>query len=121
MAKRVEKKTISKIKLNDIKGNGILDCYRKYINLIGEIEIANNNNNLWKTLTEFKTVRNSITHHYGRIDKKLDIFKRYDLYFGPSETQIRLRNVNFLKDFCEISINYMTMISDEMNEKDYSS
>lgn len=35
IAKQIEKKTKSEIKLDDIRGKGDLDCYRKYINKIG--------------------------------------------------------------------------------------
>ncbi len=115
-AKQIEQNTDSKIRLNDIKGNGSLDCYRKYINLIGEIEFAKSDLKIWKKILEFKTIRNSIIHHYGTIDKKLDLIEKHNLYYGPSKKMIRIKNVDFLKDFCESSIEYMTEISNEVNK-----
>ena len=120
IAKQIEKKTKSKIKLNDIRGNGDLDCYRKYINKIGEIEKAKNDSKNWNQISEFKAIRNSIIHNYGTMDKKVNLIKKYDLYFGPSEKMIRIRNIKFLEDFCSLSIQYMNEIVNEIKENNYS-
>ena len=120
-AKQIEKKTNSKIRLKDIKGKGDLDCYRKYINLIGEIEFVSNSSKEWQEISEFKTIRNSIIHKYGVIDKKVNLIKKYDLYYGESEKMIRIKNIEFLKDFCKSSIDYMTELVTELKQKNYSS
>lgn len=119
-AKQIEKNTNSKIKLKDIKGNGDLDCYRKYINIIGEINFASTASKKWQVISEFKIIRNSIIHKYGGIDKKINIIKKYDLYFGESEKMIRIKNIIFLEDFCKFSIDYMTELVSEIKQKNYS-
>lgn len=120
-AKQIEKNTKSKIKLKDIKGKGDLDCYRKYINIIGEVDFATNISKEWQEISEFKTIRNSIIHKYGVIDKKVNLIKEYELYYGESEKMIRIKNIIFLEDFCKSSINYMTKIVSELKIKNYSS
>ncbi|MBD0825503.1 hypothetical protein [Aestuariibaculum marinum] len=121
IARQIEKKTESEIKLNDIRGKGDLDCYRKYINKIGEIKAAKNDSKNWNQISEFKAIRNSIIHKYGVMDKKVNLIKKYDLYFGPSEKMIRVKNIKFLEDFCALSIEYMNEIVNEIKEKNYSS
>ena len=120
IAKQIEKKNKSKIKLNDLKGKGDLDCYRKYINKIGEIESANNTSKNWNEISEFKTIRNSIIHKYGIVDKKVNLIKKFDLYFGTNEQMIRIKNIKFLERFCELSTEYMNEIISETKEKNYS-
>ena len=121
IAQQVEKNTKSEIKLNDIRGKGDLDRYRKYINKIVEIEKAKNDYENWNQISEFKAIRNSIIHKYGVMDKKINLIKKYDLYFGPSKKMIRIKNVKFLEDFCALSIEYMNEIVNEIKEKNYSS
>lgn len=120
IAKQIEKNTKSKIKLNDLKGKGDLDCYRKYINKIGEIESANNTSKNWNEISEFKTIRNSIIHKYGIVDKKVNLIKKFDLYFGTNEQMIRIKNIKFLERFCKLSTEYMNEIISETKEKNYS-
>lgn len=120
IAKQIEKNTKSKIKFNDLKGKGDLDCYRKYINKIREIESANNTSKNWNEISEFKTIRNSITHKYGIVDKKVNLIKKFDLYFGTNEQMIRIKNIKFLERFCELSTEYMNEIIYESKEKNYS-
>ena len=112
-AKKVELKTDNYIKISDIKGNSDIDKYRKYINLIGKIESAKNEGVLWTKIMEFKHVRNIITHHYGRLKIRLNIVEKHDIFFGPSKSQIRIKNIAFLEDFAETSIKYMKNITEE--------
>ncbi|MDX9697634.1 MAG: hypothetical protein RBT49_17715 [Bacteroidales bacterium] len=122
MAEIVEKEFAnkSKIKLNDIKGNGHLDTYRKYLFLIGEIEYANENLKEWKDIQEFKLIRNAITHDYGIIKKKLNKIIEHDLFLGKNENFIRIRKISFLEDFVKISTSYMNMIVEELDNKIYN-
>jgi hypothetical protein len=120
ISKQIEQKSNSKVKLNDISGNGSLDRYRKFIFLVGEIEFANSNSKIWHKMLEFKTIRNSIIHHYGQIDKHIELVEKHNLFFGPSKKMIRIKNIDFLRDFCETSVEYMTGISEEI-KKNYSS
>ncbi len=117
IAVTIEKIKGDSIKINAIRGDGILDTYRKYINLIGEIKAANRSNNNWRDLNEFKQIRNSITHNYGRINKNLNKVNEHNIYFGPSKKNIRIKNIGFLEDFVNTSINYMNSIVKEVKEK----
>jgi hypothetical protein len=112
----VEKQKGELIKLSDIKGDGNLDTYRKYIYLIGHIQNANNKRKEWQTILEFKTIRNAIIHENGIISKKLSKIKEHQLYFGPSENYIRIKNIKFLEDFSTSTLNYMRSIASELRE-----
>ena len=117
IAEIIEKDKGDKIKLNDIKGDGYLDTYRKYINLIGDIQKANSDRKEWQVILEFKTIRNAITHDNGIITKKLFKIKEHDLYFGPGEKYIRIKNIKFLEDFVTTSTKYMESIAQEIGQK----
>ncbi|MGQ1787180.1 hypothetical protein [Saccharicrinis sp. GN24d3] len=116
-AKEIENKVGGKIKIKDIKGNGYLDTFRKYIHLIGEISSANDNSENWKSILSFKDVRNSITHQSGQIKKESTKIVEHDIFFGPSKKLIRIRNIDFIKDFVRVSIDLMTAIANEKNKK----
>ncbi|THD66276.1 hypothetical protein E7Z59_10690 [Robertkochia marina] len=120
-AKQIQKKLNSKIEIKDIKGNGDIDSYRKYLNLIGEIEFADPTNEGWKKLMEFKAIRNSIIHKYGEINQNLSIIREHNIYFGPSQKMIRINNKSFLEDFSQSSIEYMSNLTKEINKKYYCS
>ena len=119
-AKSIEEIHGGKIKLKDIKGDGYIDTYRKYINLIGNIKAASSDRKEWQTLNEFKAIRNAITHENGVIKKRLNKVIEHDIYYGRSEKLIRIKNVKFLEDFVETSIKYMNSISEEV-KKSYGS
>lgn len=117
IAEIIEKLRGDRIKLNDIKGDGYLDTYRKYIYLIGDIQQANSDRKEWQVILEFKTIRNSIIHEDGIIAKKLSKIKEHNLYFGPSQKLIRIRNIKFLEDFVTTSTKYMESIALEIRQK----
>jgi hypothetical protein len=119
IAIQVEKAKGGRIKLTDIRGQGYLDTYRKYIHLIGEIDAAKSDQMEWQSLLEFKEVRNSITHESGRVKRKIGKVAEHDIYYGPSETMIRIKKIGFLQDFVNISTNYMKIIGDEIQTKNY--
>lgn len=54
------------------------------------------------------------------MDKKVNLIKKYDLYFGSSEKMIRIKNIKFLEDFCTLSVDYMNEIVNEIKEKNYN-
>lgn len=116
-AKNVEKVKGQRIKLKDLKGEGYLDTYRKYIHLVGEIEFANSTNKEWKDISDFRKIRNSIAHEYGEVRKTVDKINEHDIYFGPGKRHIRIKNVEFLEDFVETSTNYMNLLISELKEK----
>ena len=116
-ATQVEERVESKVKLNDIRGKGDLDCYRKFINIIGDIEMASPNSKIWQEISEFKSIRNCIIHEYGRVKKEVSLIKKYKLYYGPGKKMIRINDIKFLEDFCHTSVDYMTELIDEINKK----
>jgi len=65
----IEREANTKIKLKDIRGNGDLDIYRKYLFLVGNIKAANSSQKEWQTILEFKSIRNAVIHESGRIEK----------------------------------------------------
>ncbi|MCA0238729.1 MAG: hypothetical protein LCH81_20315 [Bacteroidetes bacterium] len=116
IAKFIESTGEQKIKIKDIKGDGILDTYRKYLYLIGNVEKASNGKKEWQKLNDFKKVRNIITHAYGKLDKEFEILKKHDIYYGPSKRMIRIKNINFVKDFVVTSTSYMNEIAIEVKK-----
>ena len=114
---RIQHISKSKIKLTDLNGNGNLDCYRKYISHIGEIKSAENESKLWIELMEYKAVRNSLIHSYGKIKKPLKVLDKYNSYTSPTKTTIRLKDIQFLKNFEKTSIIYMKRIAEEFEIK----
>lgn len=62
IAKKVEDRTQSKIKLKDLRENSDLERARKYINLIGDIEFDDLNES-WKEILNYRVVRNLIVHN----------------------------------------------------------
>ena len=117
IAQIVEKQKGDRIKLSDIKGDGNLDTYRKYIYLIGQIHAANGNIKEWHIIKEFKTIRNALVHENGCITKKLSKIDEHNLYFGPSKKHIRISNIKFLEDFAKTSIEYMSAIASEVRQR----
>lgn len=117
VAEAIERNENVKIKIQDFQGNGQLDIYRKYIYLIGEIQSANSDRREWQTILEFKLIRNAITHKSGFITKKLNKINEHNLYYGFSEKLIRIKNIKFLEDFVNVSIDYMKSIADEFGNK----
>lgn len=117
----IEKDKGDKIKLNDIRGTGILDTYRKYIYLIGDIQSASSDTIEWKAILEFKEIRNAIIHYSGQIKRKINKVIEHDIYFGPSEKLIRIKNIKFLEDFVTTATSYMVLVSNEIEEKNCGS
>lgn len=119
IARQIEREKNHKIKLKDLKGDGLLDVYRKYVYLIGEYDFASSDQIEWKKINEFKKIRNVIIHDYGTINEsKLEIINKHNLFFGPNKKMIRIRDVNFLDDFINTSVNYMEKISLEIKKRE---
>lgn len=110
IAESIEKQEENKIKLNDIKGNGDVDTYRKYIHLIGKISFANNGSHKWRRIIEYKDIRNDIIHRSGRIKRPNELMNKFCLFFGPSKKLIRIKNIQFFEAFAEDSTQYMESI-----------
>lgn len=111
---KVEVEKNHNIKLKDIKGDGIIDVYRKYIYLIGQYNFASSDRREWKEINDFKKIRNAIIHDYGKISKTIELIEKHNLYFGPTKKAIRIRNVAFLDDFIFTATNYMEKLTSEI-------
>ncbi len=114
VADTIELTNGNKIKLKDIRGNGDIDKYRKYVNLIGNVSAAREDTKEWQTILEFKEIRNAIVHKSGVIDRKLPKAIEHNIYFGPREHMIRIKNIKFLEDFVNTAIRYMEMLTNEI-------
>jgi hypothetical protein len=115
IARQVEKEKNHNVKIKDLKGDGLIDVYRKYLFLIGEYKIASSDRKEWKNINDFKKLRNAIIHDYGIMNTKLEIIEKHKLAIGPSKKMIRIRNVDFLDDFILTATNYMEKIASEIN------
>lgn len=115
IARQVEKEKNHNVKIKDLKGDGLIDVYRKYLFLIGEYKIASSDRKEWKNINDFKKLRNAIIHDYGIMNTKLEIIEKHKLTIGPSKKMIRIRNVDFLDDFILTATNYMEKIASEIN------
>lgn len=115
IARQVEKEKNHNIKIKDLKGDGLIDVYRKYLFLIGEYKIASSDRTEWKNINDFKKIRNAIIHDYGKINTNFEIIEKYKLAIGPSKKMIRIRDVEFLDDFILTATNYMEKIASEIN------
>jgi hypothetical protein len=115
VAEYIEKTKGENITLRDIRGSGDVDRYRKYINLIGGIDMAGPGLAEWSKIKEFKAIRNAIIHKSGVIKKKISVAVKHDIYFGPGMHTVRIKNINFLEDFVTCSTDYMKSITKEID------
>lgn len=100
------------IKIVDIKGNGYIDQYRKYLYLIANIKSAKKNDT-WDELDIYKLVRNKLTHEDGYLSKNIEskIEDREELKFlienkvvlAGSFGIIRIKEMHFLEKFSELT------------------
>jgi len=108
IAKFIENYSNTKIKINDIKGEGHIDKFRKYINLIGNIQSAEKNE-MWKEIDIYRLVRNKLVHNGGYLisnrKSKLENHQYYDflienkVILAGSKGNIRIREIFFLEKF----------------------
>jgi hypothetical protein len=127
IAEYVEKRNTSKIKISDLKGNGIT-LFLKYFDLVADLKIVDKKNNDWQKLNHFIETRNRIVHSGGILkstSKNLEtehLFK-FLIKHGVKVTgrgnsgQIRIRELTFLKLFSDFSITLSKKIIREINQK----
>lgn len=100
------------IKIEDIKGNGYIDQYRKYLYLVAKIKPAKKNP-VWEELEIYKLVRNKLIHEEGylskNIESKIEDRKEYKyliqnkVILAGSLGNIRIKEIHFLEKFCTIT------------------
>lgn len=100
------------IKIEDIKGNGYIDQYRKYLYLVANIKSAKKNDT-WDELDIYKLVRNKLTHADGylskNIESKIEDRKEFKylienkVVLAGSFGIIRIKEMHFLEKFSELT------------------
>jgi hypothetical protein len=131
IAKKIEQRTGSKIKLTDLNENSDLARARKYINLIGEIEFSDQQDQ-WKEIMDFRVIRNLIVHNAGNLFKH-QIIKKDQKDFNNQEKDglriinsnnrlivdietgiIKITDLNYPLRFCSICIEFLHTLLDKI-------
>lgn len=125
LASIVEDRAQSEIKINDIKGNGYIDQYRKYMSLIGKIKSAKRSSE-WEEIDTFKLVRNRITHEGGHLitnpKSKVENHSAYKflidnkVLLAGSLGHIRIRETFFLEKFISITSKLSNQLKKEIEK-----
>ena len=125
LASIVEDRIQSELKINDIKGNGYIDQYRKYMELIGKINSAKRNTD-WEQIDTFKLVRNKITHEGGYLIKvpnsKLENHPAFKylidnkVILAGSLGHIRIRETFFLEKFVSLTSKLCSDLKQEIEK-----
>ncbi|WP_417266740.1 hypothetical protein [Brumimicrobium sp.] len=123
-ARIVEDCSTSNIKINDIRGQGHIDQYRKYLELVGKIVVAKQIEP-WKELEIYKLVRNKLTHEGGYLirNKKSDLEQKPEFKYlienkvllPGSFGHIRIREIHFLEKFSELTLSLSTKLLNEIS------
>lgn len=125
IANHIQKKNISRIKLLDLKGDGITRFF-SYFELIGEIVIIDKKGQEWEKLKHFIETRNRIVHSDGIIESKnletTNLFKfltkqGVKITGRGDSGQIRIRDLIFLKLFSDFAISISKKLIKEINKK----
>jgi hypothetical protein len=111
------------IKPNDIRGSGEIDTFRKYMNLVVNIDSASSDRHQWKDILSYKAIRNSVVHNSSILNKNkkpnldkvvgYDLLEKYDIWFRGEHLYFRLRNIDFLIGFIETTTKFSNQILDE--------
>jgi len=125
LASIVEDKIQSEIKIENINGNGYIDQYRKYMELIGGVNSAKRNQD-WEEIDIFKLVRNKITHEGGHLIKKPKsklenhpVFKFLidnKVLLAGSLGHIRIRETFFLEKFTSLTSKLCSQLKQEIEK-----
>lgn len=112
LASIVEDKTQSEKKIQNIKGHGYIDRYRKYMELVGNLNSAKKNKN-WNEIDSFKLVRNKITHNGGYLitnpqstlanHPKFNFLIENKVLLAGSLGHIRIRETFFLEKLASLT------------------
>ncbi len=106
--------------LNDIKGNGEIDKFRKYLFKVQSIEKANPNTLQWKKILAFKNIRNAIIHNHNKLQntskknykstKEFMLLNDYQIKFEEEELSFKIYDKSFLEDFKANCNDFIQMI-----------
>ena len=131
IAKKLEHRTTSKIKLSDLNESSDLERARKYINLVGEIELGDLNE-VWAEILDYKVIRNIIVHNSFNLFKH-QIIKRDKKDFTNQERNavriiesnsrlsinlndgvITISDLNYPLRFCNLCMSFLHSILDKI-------
>ncbi len=125
LARIVEGRIPNTIKIEDIKGQGYLDRYRKFLELEGNIQVAKKSQ-LWNEIDIYKLVRNKLTHEGGYLhrNKKSKIEGRSEFKYlienkvllAGSYGHIRIRETYFLEKFVTITAEISDALTKEIDK-----
>lgn len=112
LARIVEDQNSGQIGLEDIRGKGYVDQYRKYMHLVGNIDSAKKDE-MWGELEIYRLVRNKLAHEGGYLNKslksKLEDRKEFKylidnkVLLAGTFGHIRLRELFFLEKFSDLT------------------
>ena len=116
----------SKIKPKDIRGNGDIDAFRKYIFLVFNISSASSDLVEWGEILEYKAIRNALVHSGCLLNKDLkknyDKVKGYkkivehDIWHSSDAIYLRIRNVAPLRGFFQSTTKFLERVHGEIKE-----
>ena len=122
LARIVEVRTSSAIKIEDIRGNGYIDQYRKFMHLVGKIQSAEKNE-IWEEIDIYKLVRNKLVHDGGylhsstksRIEdrKEFQYLEANKVPIGSSG-RIKIREIYILEKFSGLTNNLLDRLKKDI-------
>lgn len=126
----VEDKLSSKIQIDDISGKGIIK-FCNYLFLVGEIQSADRSYKEWQEISYFQKVRNLIAHNGGIMitdpTKKIEnhvcfnFLSRHKVIMAGSFGHIRIRDLSFIRSFCELTFSLSDKLTSEIDLKLFQS
>ena len=115
------------VKPSDIKGKGEIDTLRKYLNLVFGLKSSSSDLKEWQDLLEYKSVRNALVHNGGILNKEkkndlekvrgFKIIKEHNVWYRTNSVYFRIKDIDFLKGFADLSVSYSKKLLDEINQK----
>jgi hypothetical protein len=112
------------IKPQDMKGNGEIDTFRKYISLVFGIKSASSDLAPWGDILEYKAIRNALVHSGCCLNRELKPNKdkvrgyrkvlEHDIWHSSEAIYLRIRNEKPLIGFVNSSSIFLTGIQKEL-------
>ncbi|VXB71245.1 conserved hypothetical protein [Flavobacterium sp. 9R] len=124
LGKKCEQFEDKTLKIKDLKGNSDIDTVRKYMNLVLNIETASAENQSWKELEDFKSIRNAIVHNENQLNKVnttkihslkgIQKLKQHNIKYSEQEVYFKINSSEFLIDFVNTSNHYSKILLNEI-------
>jgi len=109
-------KSKSEIKLDDIKGKGFLETYRKYLCLVGNLPTAKPDNEMWEKILGYRLYRDVIIKNTLMYFNEIEKVEEHSTYFEKEDPLAHSMNGQILEEFASTVISYMSCISKELKE-----